>query len=102
MGSSPNRSAVHKAKRRLSQIPITLPPPPPIAVAVSSEAALLDPHAIVFFATDGIVSTRPLIGLAARQEGATPSNFGDWEYCEADGGLFVMPGVYTYGKVALR
>ena len=28
------------------------------------EAALLDPHAIVFFATDGIVSTRPLIGLA--------------------------------------
>ena len=32
------------------------------------EAALLDPHAIVFFATDGIVSTRPLIGLARVQE----------------------------------
>ena len=28
------------------------------------EAALIDPHAIVFFATDGIVSTRPLNGLA--------------------------------------
>ena len=28
------------------------------------EAALIDPHAIVFFATDGIVSTRELHGLA--------------------------------------
>ena len=26
-------------------------------------------------------------------------DLGDWEYCEADSGLFVMPGVYTYGKV---
>jgi hypothetical protein len=24
---------------------------------------------------------------------------GDWEYFEADSGLFVMPGVYTDGKV---
>jgi hypothetical protein len=24
---------------------------------------------------------------------------GDWEYCEADSGLFVLPGVYTYGKI---
>ena len=24
---------------------------------------------------------------------------GDWEKCEADSGLFVMPGVYTYGKI---
>jgi hypothetical protein len=26
-------------------------------------------------------------------------DLGDWEYCEADGGLFVLPGVYTYGKI---
>ena len=63
------------------------------------EAALLDPHAIVFFATDGIVSTRPLKGLARVREKGDVVDLGDWEYCEADSGLFVMPGVYTYGKV---
>ena len=26
---------------------------------------------------------------------------GDWEYCEADGGLFIQAGVYTYGKVKI-
>ena len=26
-------------------------------------------------------------------------DLGDWEYCEADGGIFVQPGVYMYGKV---
>jgi hypothetical protein len=65
------------------------------------EAALLDPHAIVFFATDGIVSTRPLIGLARVKNAGDSVELGDWEYNEADGGLFVMPGVYTYGKVAI-
>jgi hypothetical protein len=63
------------------------------------EAALLDPHAIVFFATDGIVSTRPLTGLARVKEAGDVIDLGDWEYCEADSGLFVMPGVYTYGKI---
>jgi hypothetical protein len=63
------------------------------------EAALLDPHAIVFFATDGIVSTRPLEGLARVRKQGDVVDLGDWEYCEADSGLFVMPGVYTYGKV---
>ena len=65
------------------------------------EAALIDPHAIVFFATDGIVSTRPLIGLARVKKAGDAVELGDWEYNEADGGLFVMPGVYTYGKVAI-
>jgi hypothetical protein len=63
------------------------------------EAALLDPHAIVFFATDGIVSTRPLEGLARVRKPGDVVDLGDWEYCEADSGLFVMPGVYTYGKI---
>jgi hypothetical protein len=63
------------------------------------EAALLDPHAIVFFATDGIVSTRPLDGLARVRKQGDVVDLGDWEYFEADSGLFVMPGVYTYGKV---
>ena len=63
------------------------------------EAALLDPHAIVFFATDGIVSTRPLTGLARVKKAGDVVDLGDWEYGEADGGLFVMPGVYTYGKI---
>ena len=63
------------------------------------EAALIDPHAIVFFATDGIVSTRPLSGLAGVRKQGDVADLGDWEYFEADSGLFVMPGVYTYGKV---
>ena len=63
------------------------------------EAALIDPHAIVFFATDGIASTRPLDGLARVPNQGDVVDLGDWEYCEADSGLFVMPGVYTYGKV---
>ena len=64
------------------------------------EAALIDPHAIVFFATDGIVSTRPLNGLEHGRKQGDIVDLGDWEYCEADSGLFVMPGVYTYGKIA--
>ena len=63
------------------------------------EAALIDPHAIVFFATDGIVSTRPLSGLERVRKQGDVVDLGDWEYCEADSGLFVMPGVYTYGKI---
>jgi hypothetical protein len=63
------------------------------------EAALIDPHAIVFFATDGIVSTRPLNGLARVCKNGDVVDLGDWEYFEADSGLFVMPGVYTYGKI---
>jgi hypothetical protein len=57
------------------------------------EAALMDPHAIVFFATDGIVSRRPLQGLARLRKRGDLIDLGDWEYCEADSGLFVMPGV---------
>ena len=48
------------------------------------EAALLDPHAIVFFATDGIVSTRELQGLSRVRKKGDAVELGDWEYSEAD------------------
>ena len=65
------------------------------------EAGLIDPHAIVFFATDGIVSTRELIGLPRVRREGEDVELGDWEYCLADGGLFIQAGVYTYGKVKI-
>jgi hypothetical protein len=65
------------------------------------EAALIDPHAIVFFATDGIVTTRPLNGLSRVRVKGDVVDLGDWEYCEANAGLFVLPGVYTYGKIEI-
>ena len=63
------------------------------------EAALLDPDAVVFFATDGIVSTRELQGLSRVRKKGGIVDLGDWEYSGADSGLFVLPGVYTYGKI---
>jgi hypothetical protein len=62
------------------------------------EAALIDPYAIVFFATDGIVSTRPLAGLKRVRKNGEKVDLGDWEYVGAERGLFVYPGLYTYGK----
>jgi hypothetical protein len=78
------------------------------------EAALIDPSAIVFFATDGIMATRPLHHLKEPAEGvvnrpkARPLervkdeklgdaiSLGDWEYAQRDGGIFVMAGVYVH------
>jgi hypothetical protein len=65
------------------------------------EAGLIDPHAIVFFATDGIVSTRELSGLSRVRRAGEDVELGDWELCEADGGLFIQAGVYHYGKVKI-
>lgn len=62
------------------------------------EAGLIDPHAIVFFATDGIVSTRELIGVRRSGENI---ELGDWELYDGDGGLFIQAGVYHYGKVKI-
>ena len=39
------------------------------------------------------------MGLRAYVKQGDVVDLGDWEYCEADSGLFVMPGVYTYGKI---
>lgn len=76
------------------------------------EAALVDPHAIVFFATDGVVSTRPLHGPEplskgdggidrVKVEGKDVIALGDWEFVQGDGGLFVGSGIYIYWKYAL-
>ena len=67
------------------------------------EAALVDPYAIVFLATDGIVSTRPLHGFdggldRVKTEGKDVISLGDWEYVKGDGGLFVGSGIYIYWK----
>jgi hypothetical protein len=64
------------------------------------EAALRDPSAIVFFATDGIVSERKLGGLPrVKILGKDRVDLGDWEYAQAESGLFVQAGVYLYGKI---
>ena len=65
------------------------------------EAGLISPHAIVFFATDGIVSTEELRGLNRVRKSGDDVELGDWEYCEANGGLFIQAGVYTYGKAKI-
>jgi hypothetical protein len=81
------------------------------------ELAMVDPSAIVFFATDGIIATRPLhhlpidingvkncpkkyAGKRVKDESAGDAiSLGDWEYVQRDGGIFVMAGVYTHYKV---
>jgi hypothetical protein len=57
-------------------------------------AALHDPNAIVMFATDGIISTRPLpLHIPATK------TLGAWEGAEIPhGGLFVQSGVYALGE----
>lgn len=78
------------------------------------EAALIDPTAIVFFATDGIMATRPLHHLPIPIDGVDNCpkskslervkdeklgdaiSIGDWEYARRDGGIFVMAGVYVH------
>lgn len=67
------------------------------------EAALVDPHAIVFFATDGIVAQRALHGFdggldRVKVEGRDAIALGDWEFVQGDGGLFVGSGIYIYWK----
>jgi hypothetical protein len=71
------------------------------------EAALVDAYAIVFFATDGVVSTRPLHGMPGgldrvKVEGKDVIALGDWEFVQGDGGLFVGSGIYIYWKYDLN
>jgi hypothetical protein len=57
-------------------------------------AALNDPGSIVMFATDGIVSTRPLDIPISKTK-----TLGTWETEPTpDGGVFVQSGVYALGK----
>jgi hypothetical protein len=81
------------------------------------ELAMVDPSAIIFFATDGILSTRPLHHLTTPIKGVKNCpikrsgkrvkdesagdliSLGDWEYAQRDGGIFVMAGVYVHYKI---
>ena len=81
------------------------------------ELAMVDPSAIVFFATDGIMAIRPLhhlpvpikgvkncplkrSGKRVKDESADDViSLGDWEYARRDGGIFVMAGVYVHYMV---
>ena len=67
------------------------------------EAALVDPYAIIFFATDGIVSLRPLHSFEGglervKIESKDVISLGDWEFVQGHGGLFVGSGIYIYWK----
>jgi hypothetical protein len=39
-----------------------------------------------------------LVGLERVRKNGDKVDLGDWEYVEAEGGIFVYPGLYTYGK----
>jgi hypothetical protein len=78
---------------------------------------MVDPSAIVFFATDGIMAIRPLhhlpipikgvkncpvspAGKRVKNESAGDViSLGDWEYARRDGRIFVMAGVYVHYMV---
>ncbi len=66
------------------------------------EAAMIDPQAVVFFATDGIVSLNELRGLQRVRKSKKEVHLGDWEYLTANRGLFIMPGVYSYDKTRVK
>jgi hypothetical protein len=54
------------------------------------EAGLHDPHSVVAFMTDGIVTTRRLEGLPNVVNEGDESNLGDWEYAPVQGGTFML------------
>jgi hypothetical protein len=62
------------------------------------EAGLLDPHSVVAFMTDGIVTTRRLEGLPNVVNEGDESQLGDWEYAPVQGGTFLHAGVYSMRK----
>jgi hypothetical protein len=59
-------------------------------------AALHNPHGIVFFATDGIMSLGPLAGLSTVREKV----LGQWEFAHEldvrEAAIFVHPGIYSF------
>jgi hypothetical protein len=61
------------------------------------EAACLDPHNVVFFATDCLVTTRAL-DIPKLYKGKGKAPLGYWEQNDIDGGLFVGAGIYSYWK----
>ena len=61
------------------------------------EAALTNPHSVVAFMTDGIVTNKPL-DLPNMVDEGSDSNLGDWEYSPVEGGTFLHAGVYNMRK----
>ena len=62
------------------------------------EAGLLDPHSVVAFMTDGIVTTRRLEALPNVVNEGDERQLGDWEYAPVQGGTFLHAGVYSMRK----
>jgi len=60
------------------------------------EAAALDPFAIVFFATDGLIAEKPL--PLSRLKAKEDCEMGDWESYEINQILAVQSGVYSVSK----
>jgi hypothetical protein len=66
-------------------------------------AALIDPHAIVSFMTDGLVSTRELVGLPrVKVKDKERVALGDWEMETKTGGFFFQSGLYSLENGALK
>lgn len=65
------------------------------------EAALTDPYAIVFFATDGIISARGLAELENVLKNGEPSRLGAWEHGVATKLIAIQSGVYSYRRARL-
>lgn len=88
------------------------PPPtanPYYAAAITSncrarlvEAGLKNPHSIVAFMTDGIISTRKLEALPNVVNEGDKSELGDWEYIKVTQGTFIQAGVYDMRKAGKR
>ena len=70
----------------------------PIVAGGWSRRACYDPHAVVAFMTDGIVTTRRLEGLPNVVNEGEESRLGDWEYAPVEGGTFLHAGVYSMRK----
>jgi hypothetical protein len=60
------------------------------------KAALHNPHGVVFFATDGIMSIGPLEGLKTVEDKV----LGEWEFAQEldkrEAAVFVHPGIYSF------
>jgi hypothetical protein len=57
-------------------------------------AALKNPWAVIFFATDGIQSLEPL-GVESKTK-----TFGEWEKDSLTAGVWIKPGVYAFSRIA--
>ena len=69
-----------------------------LSPATGRSGSCIDPHAVVAFMTDGIVTTRRLESLPNVVNEGDESRLGDWEYAPVEGGTFLHAGVYSMRK----